>query len=627
MIIIAKYWNKLSYIILLVVSILLFNPFPAYGASRGSSLVINDYKVDAQIMKDGSMSVSENITFDISGSFNGVTKEINFSKSSGISDLAVYEISGNNKEPYELVQYASNGQSRVYTIDSSNDSCLLKIYSPSKDQYRTFLISYILKNVAVKYNDIGELNWKFIGEENKVPLKSVVINIKVPDGAKSGELKVFGHGPLNGETSILGTNTARLSINSLAANTFIEARVLFPSSLIPESHNVVNENAQTRILSEEKKLADEANAQRERARIIVSLINVGAIVLLLGIPILAFILHLKYNKEPKPQFEGKYYRELPEDCTPAVMSVLYNFGNITTRDITATLMDLVRKKYLKIDIQRIEEKGLFRSKTHENYAFVKLKDPDSNLLEHERYFMDWMLNSIGNGRSFSLDEIEEHTKSRSDALEFKNSYDAWSNMVKMDANDKKIFDDSCDTGKWIGSLVGIAEIIIGIFMVVFGGFIGIAVALEGVALMIFALLIKRRTQYGATQYAMWKAFKRFLVNFSNLKEASIPSLVIWEHYLVYAISLGVAKEVIKQLKMLIPEESYHMEGITYLYIGSLMHGYDSFDRIDRISSQFERSANSAFTLASSKNSSSFGGGGGFSSGSSGGGGGGGFGGF
>lgn len=37
--------------------------------------------------------------------------------------------------------------------------------------------------------------------------------------------------------------------------------------------------------------------------------------------------------------------------------------------------------------------------------------------------------------------------------------------------------------------------------------------------------------------------------FSRLDKAELPALALWDHYLVYAVSLGVAKEVIQQLPL------------------------------------------------------------------------------
>lgn len=631
--------NKIvKFLSLLLVSSLVFLSLAVQAnAESGSSLSIKTYKVDAEVMKDGSMTVVETVTFHFESYFNGVTKQIVFTKSSGIKDLKVAEVSNGSQKQFNMVGSASNGENGIYTIDKSvKDTWMLKIYRPSNKGDRTFMISYTLMDVAARYNDTGELNWNFIGKENKTPMESVLINIKVPQGAANGELKVFGHGPLNGVSKIVDNRTVSLSINDLTSGTNIEARVLFPPNLIPDSRNVVNENALSRILDQEKAFADAANARREQARIELEkakargrVLNISAIILILISFYLIYIQVKKYGKDPKPGFEGKYYRELPEDCTPAVMSSIYNFKTLNTRDITATLMDLVRKRYLKIDENDEEIFSLIGKKTKENYTIIKIKEADDNLLAHEKYFMNWMINQIGDGTALSFDDIKKYSKSRSNALEFSSSYKAWGNLVKKEAESKEVFEKPQNKGKLTGIMVGIFDFIAGIAMIFGGGYAGLALMIIGMILIVVPLTLRKRTEYGSTQYAMWKAFRNYLKDFSNLKEAEIPSLVIWEHYLVYATSLGVAKEVIKQLKVVIREDVgyYNSQNLTYLYMSGYGNRYSPFDRFDNISSNFERMANSVFTAANSSNSSSSGGGGGFSSGSSGGGGGGGFGGF
>lgn len=135
--------------------------------------------------------------------------------------------------------------------------------------------------------------------------------------------------------------------------------------------------------------------------------------------------------------------------------------------------------------------------------------------------------------------------------------------------------------------------------------------------------IRMLTRYGTEQTAMWKAFKKFLLDFSNLKDAEIPSLVIWEHYLVYATSLGIAKEVIDQLPKVFSEAELSNPDLTY------MGGYRNFNSLYFMNNAFSNtmskvsSAVSSAQIANSTKSSGGGFGGGFSGGSSGGGGGGG----
>ena len=54
---------------------------------------------------------------------------------------------------------------------------------------------------------------------------------------------------------------------------------------------------------------------------------------------------------------------------------------------------------------------------------------------------------------------------------------------------------------------------------------------------------------GELRYRKWQAFKQMLKDLSPMKRIEdLPSIQLWDHFLVYAISLGVAEHVIKVLK-------------------------------------------------------------------------------
>jgi uncharacterized membrane protein len=79
-----------------------------------------------------------------------------------------------------------------------------------------------------------------------------------------------------------------------------------------------------------------------------------------------------------------------------------------------------------------------------------------------------------------------------------------------------------------------------------------AVLLVAPIVMFFASPSIGYSDYGADQLSKWKAFRRFLLHFSEMERSTVPSLVIWEHYLVYAVALGVARQVIDQLAIVFP---------------------------------------------------------------------------
>ncbi len=134
--------------------------------------------------------------------------------------------------------------------------------------------------------------------------------------------------------------------------------------------------------------------------------------------------------------------------------------------------------------------------------------------------------------------------------------------------------------------------------------------------------LRRRSAEGARRAAEWDGLRRFLKDFSRLDEAVSGDLVIYERYLVAAVALGVADELVRGLATRFPEVAANPGFATWYVAASLDHGTagPSFAGLGSFAGTV-----GATTAAFTPPSSSGGGGGGFSGGGGGGGGGGGFG--
>jgi uncharacterized membrane protein len=119
------------------------------------------------------------------------------------------------------------------------------------------------------------------------------------------------------------------------------------------------------------------------------------------------------------------------------------------------------------------------------------------------------------------------------------------------------------------------------------------------------------------------AFKRFMSDFSAMKDAG-PSLIpLWEHYLVYAVALGVADKLINNLKLVAKEYNspvpmavwFHPINASSFGPDGIGEGLSSLEAMSASLSNLE-SLSSAMSTSTST-------GGGFSGGGGGGGGGGG----
>lgn len=605
---------------------------------------IDNYVVNVDIQPDGSAYIEERLIYNFRGNFNGILRNVDYMLTDGMEDIRV--LVDENGASRELTLNSTsnldaNAGSGSYNVVNDDEIAHFKVFESSSNEKKTFVYKYNFKNVVTKYNDIAEFNRKIIDSNWDVSLNNVAIHIRLPEGALKEDIKVFGHGSLLGVSEIIDERNVKFSVDIVRPGEMVETLVVFPTSLVPQSARVVAKDELPQIMANEKKLAEQANLEREQARreveeyekrreaeekrmaVARSIGNSVGIVLFLAWFALIIYLYIKYDKELKPTFSGKYYRELPGEYTPAEMSVLLTMGHVATRDITATLMDLVRKEQLLLTTEVYTKRGFFKNSEVEDYVVsINPQAPNILLKRHEAFLISWFLGTIGNGYRVMLDEITEYAKTRSGARQFSSDYNNWCSLATEEGKKNNFFDKKSNRGQIIGILSSIGFIGLGILLSSMAGAgFGVALIIQGVILFIFSIRLNRRTAYGNEQNAMWKAFKTFLKEFSHLDKAEIPSIIIWEHYLVYAISLGVAKEVIKQLPLVFTDADLQNTHLTYMY-GYRYNNFANFtNTFDRTIETVESAISHARAVANSTNSSSSGGGGGFSGGSSGGGGG------
>ncbi len=605
---------------------------------------VSQFNMTVDILENGDALVSEEITYDFMGDFNGILRDIDGDRTDGIRDLEIYVLEGN-----EFIPFSEDYSEDAYTYELNEEGSVkkLKIYEQSSDEEKTFKINYTLVNVAEKYTDVGILNRKMIDSGWDVGINNVTITMTIPEGAEKEDLKVFAHGPLTGESAIVDNRTFTFKAPYLGGE-FLETLVIFPPSLIENSANVFDRVELPSILENEGRLADEANEireeaikeqeerleqerlereaqllrdQRERASRPFFLGGIGAAIIAL------ITMFRKYSKEVEPTFEGDYYRELPEDYSPAVMSYLLTKGKTKDEDIMATILDLARKKVVSLTPVIVESGRIFKKEEESFRITWREKDKLNSLLPHEAFLATWFIDDLGGSDGLVLDELENIVKKQKNALAFQKDYEYFKAKVKDVGEQQEFFAPNKLTGAKVYVLIGLALMVLGVGgLFLLESFFGIILASFG-GLMLFGLIamnfVRKYSLKGAEHTAMWNAFKKFLLDFSNMRDAEVPSLVIWEHYLVYATSLGVAEEVIDQLPKVFTEADLSNPNLTY------MGGYRSFNSMYYLNRSFGNtmtkvsSAVSSAQIASSSKSSGGGFGGGFSGGSSGGGGGGG----
>lgn len=593
---------------ILVLSLLLFTTI--FGRTVYE---IERLDIVANIERDGSLEVEERVIYDI-GKINGILYNIDALGYGKFTDLQIfYEDDGEFKQARNNTA-PSEGN---FTVSVDDGLYKIKLYAPSQNERKEFIFRYNLTRGVIVYRDIAQLNRKMVGKEWQNSIGNISVTVNLPENVKKDDIYAFGHGPLTGNIEILDGKSVRYTLNDYRPGEFLEVNLLFPKNILTSFNPLLmkNKSALKEILDMEGKLAKEANDARKRAIIGFYL---GRVVLVLAVAwwlFLVVFIYLKNSKRYKVENEyGEYFRELPDDYSPSIAGTLVSRNLYPSgRELFAMLLDLVRKGHLKL------EEG-------EKTTTLILQESGKPLSEEEKFILNWYIRELGDGEKIILESVEASIKGRGGAKEFNRNYERWRTIVYSDMLEKNLKMDKRDKfSTSLGIFTGIAYFIGGGMLVVyFQSELFILMILLGFILLPYTFSRKRASLEKEKAISRWEAFKKFLVDYSNLEEAKLASIELWEHYFVYAVALGVAEKVAKGYSKIMSkkgEESTIIGGRGYRN-NSLMNMYlysHAFRSMERNTSFVAQRAMES--VARSSRSSARGRGGGFSGGSSGGGGG------
>jgi uncharacterized membrane protein len=637
---------------------------------------IRSVDIHAVVNPDGSMDVLELLAYDFSADRNGGFRSFEPGGSDySIQDFEVTE-GGDHRDLADGYDDPNSGDD-VRWFGSADHSKV--------NGRHDYELRYHVEGAVDVFSDVAVLDWQFIGDAFPA-LRRVTIDIAFP-GDGTG-IRAFAHGVLHGVVGIDG-NTVTLTVVDNPAGAIVEARVLLP----PEAFTVLPSGGPVldQILAEEGALADQANADRllareqlaEAFRLAVEAGSPGACdapdgdvlesrcealgsfleearprvgaevtpadaALLLDIraarddiadevdrqdaaqrrtignvlsPAVAlvgalagFLIWRRWGKEPpRPPDIGDYWRDIPPE-SPAVVASLDGWGTVDSKAFASTVIDLAQRGWLTIT----DEDDDYVFTRSQKAAGEELRDYESRVL--------WRLFPPGRAEVSQNELADEATDTRTESA-------AWMQEFRQEvAADYQAQGYMQRNGclPWLlYFVVFVAVTLLGVLALVAGAWLGIAALVVALGLLVSFPLLRQRTPAGARKSAEIQGLKRFLKDFSLVDDVPVGAMAIYERYLVYAVALGVAKELLAGLRVRFPQLAEPGSGFAPWYVYGMYSDGDrfgnGFDRIESIGSlgSFADDFSHATAAAFSPPSSSSGGGGGFSGGGGGGGGGGG----
>lgn len=579
---------------------------------------------DITINSNGDMTVVEDWTVDKDEDSQTMFK--NFVEDERrFSNVTVSRISGHGeaKEFTRVDEYMYHVTPDCYYALTNPDGDFEIAWGANKDQGydAKYRISYTIKNAVSGYQDCQELYWQFIGKNFELGTSNIEGHIHFPAGISSIEdYRVWAHGPLTGEITKVSNTEVMFTVPKF--ENFLEVRIAFPPDFLTLSKTEPVEKLDS-ILDEEIAWADEANRQREAARArmerIKQMSTLGAGALTVIYAIFAFKGYSKLGtmQETKPTVDYKYFRDIPDKAmSPASAAWLVDKQTGFSNAFTGIVMGLAQKKVIEFESDPTDIKNLY----------MKIKSPDSikegtilqnderRVYEYLKYLVKYSDEPDNRLSTKKFKKYARKAQSMSEELPEKLFKDA-----KQYCLDKKYYDEKM-------ALEKAGVISKNVFLIIFAVFLTgvlssgdpkllIAFGIANVVCFIINLMqvkkISEYTQEGLDMKVQWAGLKKYMEEFSLLKEREVPELALWEQFMVYATAFGIAKKVMKQLKEVYPELVDKDLASQYAVMNAVDSGIG-----DTISSSV---ASSVASIAASSNSSGYGGGGGFSGGGGGGG--------
>jgi Predicted membrane protein len=444
-----------------------------------------------------------------------------------------------------------------------------------------FVVSYDYYGIVNAYNDVTEFNYMLWSNQwnRSIPILNATITIQNVSTDEDLVHFAFVH-PLNHVTStsldsesIDESQVKTLIVNIQAADipayTWLDTRIIYPSMLFPNPQyvNVINNNGLQDIMDEERAY--------ERADFyLLVMMLVQLLIILIGI-VISFFIYFKYGREYKTDYNGLYERELPTDTKPALINaIIKGHGKPDMNAFVSTIMSLVDRDYLSIsEIEKMSSRG----KASKEIILKFENQPDSKLEKIESDIYSFL-----KGYAINNEIVwKDFQKKLGSNDKFYNFLNKWYASVSKAANFSSYFEHK---GNSLISGTGIGLIVISIFMYFFSeivaplylhpttatvGSLCFLGGIVGAGLIVYPLIFKksmgRWTKDGRVFSLKWQNFEKYLTDYSLIEKYPPASVIIWDHYIVYAMALGVAETALKNMKLSSPAGQIEGSHFHYIY--------------------------------------------------------------
>lgn len=443
-------------------------------------------------------------------------------------------------------------------------------YGISEYGNNIYEFEYIITDFVVNLNDSQMVYWTLVPKNMSDTIGDVYIKIHSSFAYKD-TLDIWGYGKY-GAPAYVYDGYIEMSSDNLDSDEYMTALIKFEPNTFNTTYKIDKDFSYYYDLAEDG--SDDYKEPTTLEKFLTGLINlsiIGFIFYLIAVAInRSTIKSTRYNKSKKKlPADIPYFRDIPgkkELFRNYYISNLYGIILQKSDFLGAVLLKWMKEG--SVTIEKTEKKGIF--KKTDIVTAMKIGDVVcNNALEKELYDM---IKSAAKDDYLESDEFKKWSRNHYDKLL------SWFDKALNYQGDALILDGSIQRNE--------------------------------TQKMLFKNVTFTENESVLNEAIQLAGLKKYLIEFSNMKEKEAIEVHLWQDYLIYAQMFGIAKRVAEQFKKMYPEiieqTNYNFDFDTVVFI-------NDFSRVAVSSANAARSA----AIERARNYSS--GGGGFSSGGGGGG--------
>lgn len=463
-------------------------------------------------MPDGSVEVTENITFQfIGGPWQGIYRNIpvEYAGPRGLNYSLFLDVKSVTDE---------NGNKLRYDASRERQYRKLKIYIPHADSStRTISIEYVVSDALRFFEDHDEFYWNVTGDEWPIPIEAASAHIVFPEGTSNLRSNVFTGAyrstGRNAVAEVVGTGVDVHTTSALGIHEGLSIAVAFEKGTVREPSSA---GRFFRYLRSNWPL---------------------------GVPVAAFFLMFwlwwTRGRDPRLRPIAAQY-EPPDKLTPGEVGTLID-NTVDMRDITASIVDLAVRGYLVIEEQK---KDHLLGITHsEDYIFhlKKSRNEWTELRPHEQELLGGIFAGGNAGDSVALADL--HNRFYQNISAIKNQI--FGSLVGQGYYARRP-DSVRSTYILLGMVIGFVLILGGSRIASNLGMAAVPFIVAGVVtaavICAFGWFMPARTQSGARALEGILGFEDFLNHVeADRFNRTIKTPEMFEKFLPFAMALGVEK--------------------------------------------------------------------------------------